>query len=101
MVDISFTPFDGTHEMNNKSRPLLTLSVKDSDGNVMVMVRCFAPNERSWLFHWLFQEVRPVLLGTQKVQLVELVMTDGDFQEMTQVDYTIATYFVNAVCSHC
>jgi hypothetical protein len=32
---------DGTHETNNESRPLLTLSVKDSDGNVMVVVRCF------------------------------------------------------------
>ncbi len=45
---------DGTHETNNESRPLLTLSVKDSDGNVMVVVRCFAPNVRSWLFRWLF-----------------------------------------------
>ncbi len=41
---------DGTHETNNESRPLLTLSVKDSDGNVMVVVICFAPHERSWLF---------------------------------------------------
>ena len=92
---------DGTHETNNESRPLLTLSVKDSDGNVMVVVRCFAPNERSWLFRWLFQEALPVLLGTQTLRLVKLVMTDGDSQEMTQVDYAIATYFVNAVRSRC
>lgn len=82
---------DGTHETNNESRPLLTLSVKDSDGNVMVVVRCFAPNERSWLFRWLFQEALPVLLGTQTLRLVKLVMTDGDSQEMAQVDYAIAT----------
>jgi hypothetical protein len=68
---------------------------------VMVVVRCFAPNEQSWLFHWLFQEALSVLLGTQTLQLVKLVMTDGDSQEMTQVDYAIATYFVNAVCSRC
>ena len=92
---------DGTHETNNESRPLLTLSVKDSDGNVMVVVRCFAPNERSWLFRWLFQEALPVLLGTQTLRLVKLVMTDGDSQEMAQVDYAIATYFVNAVRSRC
>jgi hypothetical protein len=67
----------------------------------MVVVQCFAPNERSWLFHWLFQEALPVLLGAQTLQLVKLVMTDGDSQEMTQVNYAIATYFVNAVCSHC
>ena len=92
---------DGTHETNNESRPLLTLSVKDSDGNVMVVVRCFAPNERSWLFRWLFQEALPVLLGTQTLRLVKLVMTDGDSQEMAQVDYAIATYLVNAVRSRC
>jgi len=92
---------DGTHETNNESRPLLTLSVKDFDGNVMIVVRCFAPNEQSWLFRWLFQEALPVLLGTQTLRLVKLVMTDGDSQEMTQVDYAIATYFVNAVSSRC
>jgi hypothetical protein len=42
-----------------------------------------------------------VLLGAQILQLVKLVMTDGDSQEMTQVDYAIATYFVNIVCSRC
>jgi hypothetical protein len=90
----------GTHETNKEA--LLTLSVKDSAGNVMDVVRCSAQNERSWLFCWLFQEALPVLLGAQTfLQLVKLVMTDGDSQEMTQVDYAIATYFVNAVCSCC
>jgi hypothetical protein len=69
---------DGTHETNKESRPLLTLSVKDSDGNVMVVVQCFAPNERSWLFCWSFEEDLSVLLGAQTLQLVKLVMTDGD-----------------------
>ncbi len=69
---------DGTHETNKESRPLLTLSAKDSDGNVMVVVRCFAPNERSWLFCWLFQEDLCVLLGAQTLQLVKQVMTNGD-----------------------
>jgi hypothetical protein len=80
---------------------LLTLSEKDSDGNVMVVVQCFAPNERSWLFRWLFQEALSVHLGAQTLQLVKLVMTDGDIQEMTQVDYAIATYFVIAVRNRC
>jgi hypothetical protein len=82
---------DGTHETNNESRPLLTLSVKDSDGNVTVVVRCFAPNERSWLIRWLFQKALPVLKGAQALQLVKLVMTDGDSQEMSQVDYAICS----------
>ncbi len=55
---------DGMHETNNESRPLLTLSVKDSDGNVTVVVRFFSPSKRSWLFRWLlFQEALSVPLG--------------------------------------
>ena len=92
---------DGTHETNNESRPLLTLSVKDSNAKVTVIVRCFAPNERSWFFRWLFQEALPVLLGAQSLHSVKLIMTDGDSQEMSQVDFAISTYFVNAVRTRC
>ncbi len=82
---------DGSHETNNESRPLLTLSVNDSDGNVTVVVRCFAPNERSLLIRWLFQKALPVLEGAQALQLVQLVMIDGYSQEMSQVDYAICS----------
>ena len=58
---------DGTHETSNEGLPLLTLSVNDSNGNVIVVVRCFASNERSWLFRWLFQEAIPVLLGKETI----------------------------------
>ena len=92
---------DGTHETNNESRPLVTLSVKDSNGKVTVVVRCFAPNERSWFFRWLFQEALPGLLGEESLHSVKLIMTDGDSQEMSQVDFAISTYFVNAVRSRC
>ena len=90
---------DGMHETNNESRPLVTLSVKDSKGKVTVVIRCFAPNERSWFFRWLFQEALPGLLGEESLHSVKLIMTDGDSQEMSQVDFAISTYFVNAVRS--
>jgi MULE transposase domain len=51
---------DGTHETNNESRPLVTLSVKDSNRKVTVVVRCIAPNKRSWFFRRLFQEAHAV-----------------------------------------
>ena len=87
---------DGTHETNNESRPLLALSVKDLNGKITVVVKCIAPNERSWFFSWLFQEALPVLLGAQSLHSVKLIMTESDSQEMPQVDFTISTYFVNA-----
>ena len=68
---------------------------------LLVVVRCIAPNERSWFFRWLFQEALHVLLGIQSLHSVKLIMTDGDFQEMSQVDFAISTYFVSAVCTRC
>jgi hypothetical protein len=62
----------GTHETSNECRPSLTLSVKNSNGRVTVVVRSIAPNERSWDFHWLFQESLPVLLGAQSLHSVKL-----------------------------
>lgn len=92
---------DGTHETNNERRPLLTVSVKDSNGKVVVVVRCFTPNERSWFFRWLFQEAIPTLFGQQSLLAVRLIVTDGDAQEMSQVDYAISKYFVNARRTRC
>ncbi len=92
---------DGTHETKHESRPLLTLSVKDLNGKITVVVMCIAPSERSWFFHWLFEEAHPVLLGAQSLHCVKLIMTESDSQEMSQVDFTISTYFVNAVCTQC
>ena len=90
---------DGTHETNTECRPLRTVSVKDSEGKVLVVVRCFVPNERSWFFHWLFQETLPLFLGPDSLKLMKQVMTDIDSQEMEQVDFAITTFFVNAICS--
>ncbi len=94
---------DGTHKTNNESRPLLrTPSVKDLNGKVTVVVRCIAPNKRSWFFLWLFEEALPVLLGAhQSFHSFKLIKTDGDSQEMSQVDFAISTYYVNAVHTRC
>jgi hypothetical protein len=92
---------DGTHETNNESRPLMTVSVKDSKGKVTVVARCIAPNERSWFFRWLFQEALPVLFGPHSLRFVKLIMTDGDSQEMSQVDFARKTHFVNAKRTRC
>ena len=92
---------DGTHETNNESRPLLTLSVKDLNGKLTVVVRCIAPNERSWFFRWLFQRALPVLLGAQSLHSVKLIMADGHPQEMSQLEFAISKYFVNAIRTRC
>ena len=41
------------------------------------------------------------LAGAQSLHSVKLIMTDSDSQEISQVDFAISTYFVNAVRPGC
>jgi hypothetical protein len=54
---------DGTHKTNAEGWELITVSVQDMNGNQEVVIRCWAPNNRAWLFRWLFQSAIPLLVG--------------------------------------
>ena len=84
---------DGTHKTNYENRPLVTMGVKDSKGKMQVILRAFVPNERAWLFRWLFQVATPSLLGASSCDLVRLQITDGDSQETSQLDDALKTVF--------
>ena len=62
------------------------LSIQDMNGKQEVVVRCWAPNNRAWLFRWLFQTAIPSLIGREACGRVRLVITDGDSQECEQMD---------------
>jgi hypothetical protein len=87
---------DGTHKTNNEDRPLLTIAAKDGYGNVHVILRAFIPNEQRWLFRWLFQTAVPSLLGRQVCDKVKLIVTDGDAQEIDQLNKALRTTFKSA-----
>jgi hypothetical protein len=57
---------DGTHKTNDEGWELFTLSVQDMNGNQEVVIRCWAPNNRAWLFRWLFQSAIPSLVVKSK-----------------------------------
>jgi len=92
---------DGTHKTNNEDRPLITMGVKDMDGKVQIVLRCWAPNERAWMFRWLFQSAVPTIFGREACQRIRLIITDGDSQEYTQLDDAIAAVFVKARRRRC
>ena len=50
---------DGTHKTNKENRPLITMGIKDCCGKMQIILRAFVPNERAWLFCWLFQVATP------------------------------------------
>ena len=80
---------DGTHSTNRERMPLLTVGVRDESFKVNVVIRAFIPNERAWLFRWLFHYGIPTLMGKDACRKVKLIVTDGDSQETTQIDAAI------------
>jgi hypothetical protein len=43
---------------------IIVFSMKNTDGKQQVVMHCWVPNNRAWLFNWLFQTAVPVLKGT-------------------------------------
>ncbi|KAG7360933.1 MULE transposase domain containing protein [Nitzschia inconspicua] len=92
---------DATHKTNQENRPLITFGVKDTEGRVQVVIRAWAPNERAWMFRWLFQTAVPAIIGKTTCEQIRLVITDGDSQELTQLDDAISSVFTKCVCRRC
>lgn len=92
---------DCTSDTNIESRPHLTITGRDSTGSMFVAVRAFLPNERAWVFRWIFQTVMPTLLGKEYISRVNVVITDGDSQETSQLDIAIAQHFPNVCRVRC
>jgi hypothetical protein len=92
---------DGTHKTNDEGWELITFSLQDMNGNQEVVIRCWAPNNRAWLFRWLFQTAVPSLIGREACGRVRLVITDGDSQECEQMDAAIDTVFKGAKRRRC
>lgn len=55
----------------------------------MFVLRAFCPNERGWMFEWLFKEAIPAILGADACKRVQMIITDGDSQETTELDAAI------------
>jgi hypothetical protein len=92
---------DCTADTNYEDRPFLTITGRDSNGKMFTVIRAFLPNERAWVFRWLFQTVMPALLGREFIGRVKVIVTDGDSQETSQLDIAIALHFQNVCRVRC
>jgi hypothetical protein len=92
---------DATADSNKEGRPLVTLSSKDSYGKMFLILRCFMPSEQSWAYKWLFQTVLPALLGKEVLQKISIIVTDGDSQEIGQLEDAVRNFFPNAYRIRC
>ena len=61
---------DTIHGTNNETRSMLTIGGKDSNGNMFIILRCFLPHEKGWMFRWVSSLVLPNMYG--KIYSTEL-----------------------------
>ena len=92
---------DTVNQTNKDKRPLLTISGRDTHGKMFIILRAFLPNERAWLFCWIFSLVLPTLFPSYVLSQVKAIITDGCPQEFTQIDYVRNTTFKNALRRRC
>ena len=86
---------DTTNDTNNESRPLLTMTGKDSNCKMFTFLRAFLPNEKGWVFRWVFSVVFPKLFGNTILSRIKLIITDGDSQEFNQLDSAIEEFMTH------
>ena len=80
---------DITSDTNKEKRPLLTVTAKTALGSMFTIMRAFLPNEKTWIFRWLFSIVIPFSFPKSTLDRVRVIITDGDSQEYTQLDNAI------------
>ena len=59
------------------------------------------PSEQNWAYKWLFQTVLPALIGVEVLNKVNIVVIDGDSQEINQFDDAVTKYFPNVYRIRC
>ena len=92
---------DSTCHSNRERQPLVLVTSKDNRGKMFTVLRAFLPSEQAWAFQWLFNSVFPQLLGKKALSDVKIMITDGDAQETSQLDYAIKKHFPKVYRQRC
>ena len=92
---------DGTSHTNKEGRPLVLVTTKASRGKMVTILNAFLPSEQAWAYQWLFGSVFPLILGREMLKRIQLVITDGDAQETSQLDLAMQDYFPNCRRQRC
>ena len=80
---------DVTEKVNSEKRPLLTVSIRTAFGSYIIVARMLLPDQRQVTFRWAFSVALPRLFGDKWLGLVKSIMTDGDSQEISEIQTAI------------
>ena len=77
---------------NQEDRPLLTASIRTSQGRYVVICRMMLSHERRMSYRWVFCHALPALLGSDHMKNIIVVMTDGDSNKMEELEMAIKVH---------
>ena len=83
---------DVVKSTNNQKRPLFTMCGKTTHGKMFTIMRVYLPHEKTWIYRWLFCVAFPRLFGIPTIKMVKAVISDGDSQEIQQLDNAISLF---------
>jgi len=75
---------------------MLTVTVRDTNGDTFVVARFWIPNQAKWMFRYILLEASPKLFGQMFCSKVKSFVSDGDEQLIKMIDLSIAKFYTNA-----
>ena len=69
---------DVTMGTNSQGLPEAVICCPGPDMKIYTPVRAFLPSQCQWVFGWIWGTAIPILLGRDKLQRTQLVLSDGD-----------------------
>ena len=66
---------------------------KDSNRKMFTVLCCLLPSQKSWAYHWFFHTDIPALIPKDTLNQMQLAFTDGDSQEIGQLEDAMTRYY--------
>jgi hypothetical protein len=92
---------DDTSHTNNEKQPHMNFTGQPSSGQVFTWMRVFLPNKTACAFCWMFHIVLPKLLGDSLLKRINVIISDGDSQETSQIDNAIIDCYPALWVAYC
>lgn len=91
---------DSTCGSGKEARPLCTASIRTANGKYVIVAYMMLPNERKITFRWVFSVALPLLFGSD-LSRVKVIVTDGDSNEIDEVELARKTHLPHTFRIRC
>ncbi|CAJ1947503.1 unnamed protein product [Cylindrotheca closterium] len=92
---------DATSDTNKNKNHLITFSGRTTNGKQFIFLRVWVHNQKRVTFKWIFQAVLKSFLPSGTHEMVQLVLVDGDPQQMSEVRLALQQYLTSAMFTNC